>query len=181
MQRESTSGGGERGAVLVVSLVFLLVMTLLGITALSTNSLEEHIAGNLRDQDVAFQASESAVRACEGYVLNNNLAGQFVSTCANGLCVPAAPPPATQVWKNAGLNVWSGTTKSQRIPQNLAHVASQPRYIVEDVTTAFGCLPGETCVVGFGANSVSLYRCTGRGIGGTATAVVLSQSVYKKF
>lgn len=181
MQRTCSSGTSDRGAVLIVSLVLLLVMTVLGVTALSTNSLEERIAGNLRDHDLAFQASESAVRACEGYVLNNNLAGQFASTCANGLCVPAAAPPATQVWKDADLDVWNGDTTSQQLPQDLANVASQPRYIVENVTSAFGCLPGESCVVGFGATPVSLYRCTGRGVGGTATAVVMSQSVYKKF
>lgn len=173
---------GEHGAVLVVSLLLLLVMTIIGVTALSTNSLEERIAGNLRDQDLAFQASESGVRACEGYVLNNTLSGQFTATCANGLCVPAAAPPAaTQVWQDAALDVWSGTAKSQETPNALLNVASQPRYIVEDVTNSLGCLPGESCVVGFGQTPVSLYRCTARGVGGTTTAVVTSQSVYKKF
>ena len=96
---------GEHGAVLVVSLLLLLVMTIIGVTAMSTNSLEERIAGNLRDQDLAFQATESAVRACEADVVSNILAGQFTATCANGLCVPATGTStvtgtACVVWKD---------------------------------------------------------------------------------
>ena len=76
--------------------------------------------------------------------------------------------------------MWNGA--NPRTPSNsLTGVVSQPRYIVEDVTSTFGCLPGESCVVGFGQTPVSLYRCTGRGVGGTSTAVVMNQSVYKKF
>lgn len=178
----SSAPTGQHGAVLIVSLLLLLIMTVLGVTALSTNSLEEHIAGNLRDQDLAFQASESGVRACEGDVLNNILAGQFTATCAQGLCVPASsPPPATQVWENSTLDVWTGTTKSRQLANTLLNVAAQPRYIIEDVTNSLGCLPGESCVVGFGQTPVSLYRCTARGVGGTSTAVALTQSIYKKF
>lgn len=171
---------GERGAVLVVSLLLLLIMTIIGVTALTTNSLEERIAGNLRDQDLAFQAAESSVRACEGYVVSTSLTGQFTATCDNGLCVPATAPPP-YVWQDTTLNVWNGTARSRAPTNTLSNVTSQPRYIVEDVTSAFGCLPGESCVVGFGQTPVLLYRCTGRGVGGTATAVVMNQSIYKKF
>jgi type IV pilus assembly protein PilX len=180
-----TSRSRQRGAVLVVSLLLLLIMTVIGVAAMSTNSLEERIAGNLGDRDLAFQATESGVRACEGYVLNNTLAGQFAANCTNGLCVPAADA-ATPVWLDSSLAVWTNTARSRQItdpddPAALPNVAAQPRYIVEDVTSAFGCLPGESCVVGYGQPPVSLYRCTARGVGGTTTAVVINQSVYKKF
>ncbi len=53
----------QRGAVLVTALVFLVILTLLGITSMSTNTLEERMAGNAQDANRAFQAAESGLRA----------------------------------------------------------------------------------------------------------------------
>jgi Tfp pilus assembly protein PilX len=51
----------QRGAALAVGLVFLLVLTIIGVSALSTTSLEERMAGNLQEQTKAFQTAEAAV------------------------------------------------------------------------------------------------------------------------
>lgn len=53
----------QRGAVLVTALVFLVILTLLGITSMSTNTLEERMAGNSQDANRAFQAAESGLSA----------------------------------------------------------------------------------------------------------------------
>jgi type IV pilus assembly protein PilX len=42
-----------------MSLVILLILTILGVTALSTSSLQEKMAGNIQDVTRAFQAAES--------------------------------------------------------------------------------------------------------------------------
>ena len=55
----------QRGSALVFSLVILLVMTMIGITALGTSTLEEKMAANDRNQRVAFQAAEAALREGE--------------------------------------------------------------------------------------------------------------------
>jgi type IV pilus assembly protein PilX len=55
----------QRGAVLVVSLLILLIMTIIGVTAMQTTSLEERMAGNLLDQRLAFQTTEAALRTAE--------------------------------------------------------------------------------------------------------------------
>ena len=52
----------ERGAVLIVALLFLVMLTLLGVTAMTGTTLEERMAGNARDNAVAFQAAEAALR-----------------------------------------------------------------------------------------------------------------------
>ncbi|MCX7100437.1 MAG: PilX N-terminal domain-containing pilus assembly protein, partial [Methylobacter sp.] len=52
----------QSGAVLIISLIMLLLLTLIGTTAMQTSTLEEKMAGNLRDRDIAFQAAESALR-----------------------------------------------------------------------------------------------------------------------
>lgn len=56
---------GQRGAVLVISLIFLLIMTLIGATAIRNTTLDEKMTGNTRDQDVSFQAAEVGLREAE--------------------------------------------------------------------------------------------------------------------
>ena len=52
---------GQRGAALIMALVILLILTILGVTAMSTSSLEQKMAGNIQDLTRAFQAAESGV------------------------------------------------------------------------------------------------------------------------
>jgi len=53
----------QRGAVLVIGLLILLVMTLIGVTAMSTATMQESMSVNGMNANIAFQAAESAVRA----------------------------------------------------------------------------------------------------------------------
>lgn len=51
----------QSGAVLVMSLVILLVLTIIGVAAMRTSSLEERMAGNIQEATHAFQAAESGL------------------------------------------------------------------------------------------------------------------------
>lgn len=51
----------ERGTALIISLVILLILTLLGITAMSTSSLEQKMSGNTQEATRAFEAAESGL------------------------------------------------------------------------------------------------------------------------
>ena len=53
----------QSGAALIVALVLLLVITMLGISAVSTSSLEILMAGNSQYSQQAFQAAESAIES----------------------------------------------------------------------------------------------------------------------
>jgi type IV pilus assembly protein PilX len=59
------SSSRQRGAALVVSLLLLLVMTLLGLGASQSTFLQERMAGNQRDEEIALQAAEAALRGAE--------------------------------------------------------------------------------------------------------------------
>jgi type IV pilus assembly protein PilX len=52
----------QHGAVLIVALLFLVILTLLGLTAMSGTTLEERMSGNSRDMNIALQAAEAALR-----------------------------------------------------------------------------------------------------------------------
>lgn len=53
----------QQGVALVMALVILLIMTLLGITAMGTSSLEEKMAGNIQEATRAFEAAESGLNS----------------------------------------------------------------------------------------------------------------------
>ena len=52
----------QRGAVLIVALIFLVILTMLGVTAMTGTTMETRMAGNARDLGVALQAAEAALR-----------------------------------------------------------------------------------------------------------------------
>lgn len=52
-----------RGTALVMSLVILVILTILGITAMGTSTLEERMAGSMQEATRAFEAAESGVNS----------------------------------------------------------------------------------------------------------------------
>jgi len=179
----------QQGAVLVISLIILLVMTLIGITGMQTTVLEEKMAGNMRDQNLAFQAAESALRNGEMDTgANYSLTSSFLPSCANGLCKPSAT--AVPVWADPTTTnpvIWSSSTNtiayaSQNVGVGVAPLdpivyANPPEYIVELLDqppkVAGQSLKGS-------AIPIETFRITARGIGGTTTASTMVQSIYKK-
>jgi type IV pilus assembly protein PilX len=55
----------QHGGALITGLIMLVAMTMLGITALQSASLEERMSGNSRDRNIALQAAEAALRDAE--------------------------------------------------------------------------------------------------------------------
>jgi type IV pilus assembly protein PilX len=64
----------QQGAVLIMALVMLTVLTLIGVTSVSTSTLELKVAGNTQQHDIAFQAAQSIidVTASEDPLNTNN-------------------------------------------------------------------------------------------------------------
>ena len=52
----------QQGAVLIMALLLLLIMTLLGVSAMQGSVMDERMAGNMHDHNMAFQAAESGLR-----------------------------------------------------------------------------------------------------------------------
>jgi len=54
---------GEKGAVLLVTMMILLILTLLGVAAISTTTSEIRIAGNAKFQNMVFYGADGGGRA----------------------------------------------------------------------------------------------------------------------
>lgn len=55
----------QRGAVLLIALIMLLLLTIIGMAGMRDTNMQEKMAGNLRDQNLAFQAAEAGLRFAE--------------------------------------------------------------------------------------------------------------------
>lgn len=63
----------QRGATLIIALIMLLLLTIIGLSSMRGTSLQESMAGNMRDGNLAFQAAEAALRQGEGVMDGKNL------------------------------------------------------------------------------------------------------------
>ncbi len=166
----------QYGSVLIVSLLMLLVLTLIGITAMSTSTLEEKMAGNSRDQNLAFQAAEAALRDAEAYV--ESIAAVAAFNGAGGLYnVTTALAP--NIYSDA---TWTGGAPIAYRGSAIPGVNTQPRYIVEFVSTTGNTNPElESCYgCSSGAGVITNVRITARGTGGSDAATVILQEYYSK-
>lgn len=66
---------GERGSALIVSLVFLIILTILGVSTMNTSRLELRMAANQQAANQAFQASASGIESTliETNIFNTSL------------------------------------------------------------------------------------------------------------
>lgn len=55
----------QSGAVLLIALIMLLLLTIIGMAGMRDTNMQEKMAGNLRDQNLAFQAAEAGLRFAE--------------------------------------------------------------------------------------------------------------------
>lgn len=65
----------QNGATLIVALVFLVVLTIAGITAMQFSTLEERMAGNSQSRNTVFQTAQNTIQE-NLIVLNSETAGR---------------------------------------------------------------------------------------------------------
>ncbi len=65
MQCEHHPARRERGAILVTSLLLLVILTVLGVAIMKLTNMQERMAGNTRDVNLALQGAEAALRQAE--------------------------------------------------------------------------------------------------------------------
>src|SRR5262245_55624810 len=123
----------QRGVVLFISLVLLLVLTIIGVSAVQTTSLEQRMARNTHDSVLAFEAAEVALRSGETFLRTNvNSTALFPVAGNNGLW-KASDYGQTEHWQQA--NIWTGNNSVQLPANSVSNVYEQPRYIIEWVAS----------------------------------------------
>lgn len=163
----------QSGAVLIISLIMLLLLTLIGTTSMQSSSLEEKMVGNMRSRDLAFQAAEAALRGAETTLCPTSpcaippitilpLINKTITTCTNGLC-----PYSSTVMPEWGAASFDWVTNGSAYSGSLPKVVQAPRYVIEIIAPA---LSGSTIIT---------FRITAIAWGGDANTVVKLQTIYK--
>lgn len=179
----------QQGWSLLISLVFLFVLSMLGLSAMQGASLEERMAGSQRERNIAFEAAEAALRDAEQDILaSGRISGSlgFASDCNNaavylGLCSPSTT--VTPAWESVD---WRDTASPVRYVIYGAktgtaawpNVTRQPRYIIEWMPN----LRGQSLSTESYADTAEgkyQYRITAFGYGPADTGEVRLQSVFR--
>lgn len=175
----------QHGAALIVALVLLVIMTILGMTSMNMSILEERMAGNIRNMQLAFDAAEAALR--DGETTTEGLPPGTVFDAnggTGGLYVPNTG--GIPVWEQG--DITNPDTSGGGMPSwqprggtSIDGVASQPQSLIEDLGTV---LRFRTCAMELpppGGCHLPVRRVTARGWGANLNAVSVLQSTYKKF
>jgi type IV pilus assembly protein PilX len=173
----------QQGASLVVALLFLIVLTVLGLVAVRSSTLHERMAGNDRDRAVAFETAEATLRDAErDILLNVSSANAFDQDCDAGLCLPSddATPQWNAVdWSDDSSRVYGAASGAGDYP--IDDLSAPPRYIIEllpDIPPGAGnSLNANTRSSTSGGTA---YRITARAWGRRADTQVMLQSLYVK-
>ncbi len=177
MNNQRFSKTKQSGIVLVVSLIMLLLLTIIGLTGVQVTSLEEKMAGNSKDQNLAFQTAEAAIRAGEANIESVVAIAAFNGS--NGLYgINDAPN------HYATANAWSAGGSAQ-FNSGFTDIKTQPRYFIKHIATNEDSSSGTDILVGNAGEttagaSVSYFTITARGTGGRNSSQVFLQTYYGK-
>jgi type IV pilus assembly protein PilX len=159
----------QRGSALVTGLVFLVAIIMLGLSASSSSIQQEMGVRNIRDQAVALEAADAALRAGETYLRSVSCQVSSAIVRAPGFCNLTNQNCIATDWGKNGIlfGTLDGTAP-------LPNVYAQPRYIIEE-------FPGGASLSGSGfcSQSTRYYRITALGIGLSANTDHVVQSIYR--
>jgi len=196
----------QSGAALITGLIFLVVLTMIGVTAARMSSLEERMSGNMRDRSLAMQAAELALRDAERDILRQGTGGRnppisglsdFAVSCNNdttansfddGLCYR----PTTTPTYTATTIEWPAFT------YNSVNYVALSLDMTAAPSVAYGRFTGATAIAGVSAQpryiiegierycwltcsgtKTAGYRITVRAVGANPSTVVWLQETYK--
>jgi type IV pilus assembly protein PilX len=170
----------QRGAALFISLMFLIILTLIGLSAANVGIMQERMAGSVRDTNLAFQEAEETLRATEQRVRQISETGT-----GGGL---GQVPIWTEMQQTMGI-LRNDCTLSGEDPTDWPWTDSQDtdgQYMVVELTggTAGGNVVGSACrpmqsqSAGNPGEAAVYYLIAARAFGPTGDAEAVVQSIY---
>lgn len=171
----------QSGVVLIVGLIMVLLLSIIAMAAIRSSGLQEAMAGNMRDHNIAFQAAESALSGGESIIDQNKIT--LAPTCNGIVCIKErAPANSVNLFSYTALKEIAGAKVTA---YGLKNVNSQPVYIVEELTR-FSNAVGEGSALTEASSPTNFisekqpYRVTAVGLGMSEDTVVTVQSTYNR-
>ena len=184
----------QRGAVLIVALIFLLLITILAMSSSGTSLMQLRLVGGLRNSQMADFGAESAVRGAEWRLWTASINTPLACTSNGPSCyIYDAATPNTVVdtfrnspgWVPDGGTTYSAGTMTTASSDKTFQLTQDPVYMIEDlgVETPPGIgsqhESGQTAP-GTGNTSVDshVYRITARSTGANDNTVRVLETTF---
>lgn len=159
----------QQGATLVIALLILVLIMMIGITAIGTSNTQYKLAGNLQFEDGAMNNAETAVTTAENWLTNPAVRnfdddGFKLTGLAKAQLIPfnpATPRPANRDATLLAMAWTDAENKSIKVGAN-----DSRRYVIEKLSQGNrlqGSDVGRGGRESKGCNLVNTYLITGRG------------------
>lgn len=162
----------QGGFTLFLSLVFLIILTIVGLTSVQSTRTELAMSGNLRESDISFQAAEMGLNKADNFIENNTSTTTYNDS--NGLFSNTADDPDyydDATWKTV-----------QVATSSMSTVHAQPKYIIKYLGDRSQNEVAAVNITGYGSEqpglTVSNFRITTRGYGQSDNVMTMLQSYY---
>lgn len=173
--RTEMKSSRQTGATLIVSLLLLLVMTLLGLAAMQVTRMEERMAGNTRDINIAFQGAEAVLRDAEDRM---RLMVARPDTCSSAPCVVWQKDVAPADLRNQLQSWWDANAIEYGVAgaQDITYTTREPQAVTEEL----GFI-ADSLTMGHGPpEGRDFYRVTGHSSGGSDAAQAVLETTYTR-
>jgi type IV pilus assembly protein PilX len=186
----------QRGVVMVIALIFLLLLTILAVSASGNSLLQERMSGGLRNAQQAQMSAETALRGAEWKLWSSSgTAGAHLrcGTAVPGECYifDAANPIAAVVkfrtqagWVTNGATTYKAASSAVDYTA-LANgrLAENPLYMIEDMGPetppgVSGSLHESGATGSNTSTARHIYRITARASGGNANTVRVLETTF---
>jgi len=165
----------QKGSILMLSLVMLLLITIVGTSAISVTTLDTKMAANVRDRQVAFQAAEAGLFEAEGVVDPLDKAFPIEGTTAGFVSNPLSDgwwsDSSDTTWVDSGADIIDYQASG-----DLLYIIDQP---IEKKADSMEKVRDLGRGGGGPVASMRYYPLTAKGSGPGGAAVIL-QSVYAR-
>jgi type IV pilus assembly protein PilX len=179
----------QKGIALVISLIFVVIMTLLALSMFSGLSTDETVSGNHREKSRSREAAQAALNNAEYWLVQpgNTFTGDWVggasavscagtqaapTVCSYALTNPSSTTPAPAI-NLADPSTWTAyyapslTGMTVNASGGVNTYAAAPKYYIQFLGTTSNNPP------------TAMYQVTAGAWGGNANAVTVLQAVYQ--
>ena len=172
MLRRTPNLINQNGSVLVIGMLTLAILSLIGIAATTSSSIEAEISGNDRVHKEAFFATEVGLTVGEESIQDLIKRQDFDEGTIAGHYGEGEQP----AWNDLIWDSNDSVDVTDPLPEGLSYVAEQPSYTLEQRS-----YKRDNLTLGIGVpTGVYYFNVTSRGKGSRKSAEVILRSIYAK-
>lgn len=184
----------QRGVVLVIALIFLLLITILAIAASGTSLMQLRLAGGLRSSQMADFGAESALRGAEWRLWTASNVDPMACTTSGPICYKYDPAALNEDvesfrnspgWVDTGSTTYSAGKLTAESADKTFKLTKDPVYLIEDLGVELPAGAGSQhesgqSSPGTGNTSVDshIYRITARSTGANDNTVRVIETTF---